>query len=162
MELDALDRRLILALAERPRAGMLELSRALGVARNTAQARLDRLVTAGVVIGFGPELDVNALGYQVTAFTTLEIAQGRAAFVTDHLRSIPEVAEVHRTTGGGDLLCRIVARSNDHLAELLDQILEVPGIVRTTTAIALDTPIASRSRQLLSAAGPRAEVAVAG
>ncbi|HVB05398.1 MAG TPA: Lrp/AsnC family transcriptional regulator [Acidimicrobiales bacterium] len=151
MELDDLDRRLLLALGARPRAGMLELSRSLGVARNTAQARLDRLTAAGVVTGFGPDLDLAALGYQVTAFTTLEISQGRSGDVLEHLRSIPEVAEVHRTTGAGDLLCRIVATSNDHLALLLDRILEVHGIARTTTAIALDTPLPSRSLQLLAA-----------
>jgi DNA-binding Lrp family transcriptional regulator len=150
VELDSLDRRLIGELGARPRAGLLELSRSLGVARNTVQARLDRLGAAGVVTGFGPDLDPAALGFTVTAFTTLEIAQGRAGDVAEHLRSIPNVAEVHRTTGAGDLLCRLLARSNDHLAELLDTILEVPGILRTTTAISLDTPVAPRVLQLVA------------
>src|SRR5690606_40319656 len=41
--IDALDARLIRALCETPRAGVMELARRLGVARGTVQARLDKL-----------------------------------------------------------------------------------------------------------------------
>ncbi|HZU73183.1 MAG TPA: Lrp/AsnC family transcriptional regulator [Acidimicrobiales bacterium] len=142
--LDRLDRRLIAALAERPRSGALELSRRLGIARNTVAARLERLLAAGVVSGFGPDIDLGRVGYHVAAFVSLEIAQGRGPDVTGHLASIPEVLEVHRTTGASDLLCRVAALSNTHLAEVLDRILEVPGINRTTTSLVLDTPVAPR------------------
>src|SRR6187549_3961135 len=71
---DALDRRLLVSLAEVTRPGVLELSRRLGVARGTVQARLDRLQARGVLVGFGPYVDLTALGYTVLAFTTLEIA----------------------------------------------------------------------------------------
>ena len=69
---------LIRLLDEEPRLGVMEASRRLGVARGTVQARLDRLQADGVVCGFGPQLDPTALGYPVTAFATLEIAQGAA------------------------------------------------------------------------------------
>ena len=142
--LDQLDRRLLKALRATPRAGPVELARHLAVARNTVQARLDKLVAQGVIAGFGPEVDLNRVGYAVSAFITLQIAQGRGHHVTDHLGSIPEVVEVHRTTGAGDLFCRVVATSNAHLALVLDRILEVQGIDRTTTALVLDTPVPAR------------------
>jgi DNA-binding Lrp family transcriptional regulator len=142
--LDELDRRLLSALAATPRMGVLELSRRLGVARNTAQARLDKLVNSGVIAGFGPDVDLTRVGYRVAAYVTLQIAQGRGRDVTEHLASIPQVVEVHRTTGGGDLLCRVVAADNAHLAEVLDRILEVRGIDRTTTALVLDSPVKAR------------------
>src|SRR5205807_600557 len=47
--IDDLDRRLIHAMADAPRTGMLELARRLRVARGTAQARLDKLLARGVV-----------------------------------------------------------------------------------------------------------------
>lgn len=142
--LDDVDRRLLALLEDTPRAAVLELARRLGVARNTVQARLDKLQSTGVVVGFGPDVDLARLGYRVSAFVNLQIAQGRGADVTEHLASLPQVVEVHRTTGGSDLLCRVVARSNVHLAEVLDRVLEVPGINRTTTAIVLDTPVPTR------------------
>ncbi|MGO9343147.1 MAG: Lrp/AsnC family transcriptional regulator [Acidimicrobiales bacterium] len=144
VRLDGLDRRLLKALAGSPRAGPVELARQLEVARNTVQARLDKLVAQGVIAGFGPEVDLARVGYAVSAFITLQIAQGRGRDVTDHLASIPQVVEAQRTTGAGDLFCRVVATSNAHLAAVLDRILEVPGIDRTTTALVLDTPIPLR------------------
>ena len=148
--MDDVDRRLVLALAASPRTSVLELSRVLGVARATVQARLDRLRASGVVTGFGPQLDLPALGYTVLAFTTLEIAQGRGPEVLGHLRTIAEVIEVHATTGSNDLLCRVVARSNEHLYRVLDHLAMTPGIVRTTSSLALANPIPHRVLQLLT------------
>jgi DNA-binding Lrp family transcriptional regulator len=142
--LDELDARLLRELDEAPRVGVLELSRRLGVARGTVQARLDRLVERGVIKSFAPTLDPVALGYGVTAFATLEIRQGQGQAVLAHLRSIPEVLEVHTTTGPGDMLCRVVARSNDDLQQVLDRVTQYPEIVRTSTVIALSNPVPHR------------------
>ncbi len=147
--LDPVDGRLIAALALFPRAGMMQLAREAGVARNTAQARLDRLLAAGVITGFGPEIDLRRLGYGVSAFVTIEIAQGRGPAVDEHLRAMPEVVEAYMTTGSADLLCRVVARDNDHLGHLIARILEVPGITRTTTSLILATRIAPRARDVV-------------
>jgi DNA-binding Lrp family transcriptional regulator len=133
---------------------MLELSRRAEVARGTAQAHVDRLIANGVIRSFGPHLDLRAMGYGVLAFTTIDIAQGRLGDVVDHLREIPEVLEAHATTGPDDLLCRVVARSNDHLQQVLNRILEVQGISRTTTVIALTEQIPYRLTPLVDAASP--------
>lgn len=149
--LDAVDERLLEALRLFPRAGMMQLAREVGVARNTAQAHLDRMMTAGVITGFGPDVDLRRLGYGVSAFVSLEIAQGRGPAVNDHLAAIPEVVEAYMTTGSADLLCRVVARDNDHLGQLISRIIEVPGINRTTTSLILATRIAPRSRRVVHA-----------
>ncbi|MDN5717934.1 MAG: Lrp/AsnC family transcriptional regulator, partial [Janibacter sp.] len=96
--IDELDARLIAVFSERPTIGVLGASRALGVARGTVQARLDRLQTTGVIRSFAPTVDPASLGYPVTALCTLEIRQrlGHQA-VVDHLLAIPEVLEIHST-----------------------------------------------------------------
>jgi DNA-binding Lrp family transcriptional regulator len=151
--IDELDARLIKGLADSPRAGIMELARQLGVARGTVQARLDKLQRRGVITGFGPDLHLAGLGYQVLAFTTLEIAQGRLTDVVEHLREIPEVLEAHATTGPGDLHCRVVARTNEHLQQVINRMLEVQGIARTTTQIALSEQIRYRVIPLAEQAG---------
>lgn len=156
---DGLDGRLITALAATPRIGILELARRLGVARGTVQARLDHLQGRGVITGFGPDLDLAALGYEVLAFTTLEIAQGRLSDVVDHLRDIPEVLEAHATSGAGDLHCRVVARTNADLQQVINRILEVQGIDRCTTVIALSDQIRYRVIPLVQKAAAVGEAA---
>ena len=102
MRLDRLDARLLALLAQEPRMGVMEASRRLGVARGTVQARIDRLERTGVVRGWGPDLDLDAMGYPVTAFVTLEIRQGGGHDpVEQHLALIPEVLEAHTVTGPG-------------------------------------------------------------
>jgi DNA-binding Lrp family transcriptional regulator len=150
--IDRLDARLVRLLAEEPRIGVLECSRRLGVARGTVQARLDRLRARGVVRGFGPDLDPAALGYPVTAFATLEISQGQGQDVRVHLASVPEVLELHTITGRGDMLCRIVARSNADLQRVIDRVVGLEGIVRAATAIALENPVPYRVLPLVEEA----------
>jgi len=135
------DQLLIGELSRSTRPNVLELSRRLGLARNTVQARIDRLQRAGGIVGYAPLVDLPSLGYNVLAFTTLEIAQGMEQTVITGLGNIAEVLETHKITGPGDLLCRIVARSNDHLHDVLEQVLSLGGIARTTTALALASPI---------------------
>jgi DNA-binding Lrp family transcriptional regulator len=150
---DVLDARLIALLAAEPRIGVLECSRRLRVARGTVQARLDKLAERGVIRGYGPEIAPRALGYGVTAFVTLEIRQrfGHDP-VAAHLADIPEVLEAHTITGSGDLLCRIVARSNTDLQRVIDLVVSYEGIVRASTIIALAEQIPYRTLPLVRAA----------
>ncbi len=161
MTVDELDAALIELLAEAPRMGVLECSRRLGVARGTVQARLDRLQLRGVIRSLGPEIDPAAVGYTVMAFLTLEIRQARGHDpVAEGLSQIPEVLEAHTITGPGDVLCRVVGRSNQDLQRVIDAVVAVDGVVRTSTVIALDTPIPTRLLPLVrqaaaGQAGPR-------
>lgn len=153
---DELDVRLLSLLADEPRIGVLESSRRLGVARGTVQARLDKLVARGVISSFAPQIEPSALGFGVTSFTTLEIRQGRGDAVVDHLRRVPEVLEVHKTTGPGDLLCRIVARDNGDLQRVIDEVVGDRDIVRASTVISLATPVAYRVLPLVTGAAAAA------
>jgi DNA-binding Lrp family transcriptional regulator len=151
VQFDRLDGRLVALLAEQPRIGVLECARRLGVARGTVQARLDRLQRDGVIRGFGPDVDPAALGYEVTAFVTLEIRQGSGhQAVAMHLARIPEVLELHTVTGQGDLLCRIVARSNADLQRVIDEVVADEDIRRASTLIALSAPIPYRVLPLVA------------
>ena len=79
------------------------------------------------------------IGFGVAAFVTLEITQGQDHAVVEHLATVPEVLEVHAVTGPGDLLCRVVGRSNAHLDEVIQEMLAAPGVGRTVTQLVLNT-----------------------
>ena len=150
---DRLDAALIELLAAEPRVGVLEASRRLRVARGTVQARLERLQERGVITGYGPEVDPAALGYEVTAFITLEIRQaGGHDPVAERLAAIPEVLEAHTITGAGDMLCRVVARSNADLQRVIDAIVSAEGVVRAATVISLATQVPYRILPLIRTA----------
>jgi DNA-binding Lrp family transcriptional regulator len=157
---DALDGRIMMLFAAEPRIGVLSAARRLGVARGTVQARLDRLEAAGVITDWAPAVDPEALGFPVSAFATLEIAQGAGAGgrghepVAAHLTTIPEVLEAHTITGGADMMVRLVARSNADLQRVIDQVVSHPLVSRASTVIVLATEIAPRVMPLVASLAP--------
>ncbi len=149
---DSLDSRLIRYLRENPRVGLLEVARQLQVARGTVQARLARLEASGVVTGHGPEIDPQALGYSITAFVLIELAQGRLAEAVEVMEAVPEVLEADGVSGPQDLICRVVARDTEHLQQLVNQLLSTPAIQRCTSYIVLSRQVPPRTGPLVAAA----------
>ena len=150
--IDGLDARLIRAMCDTPRAGVMELARQLGVARGTVQARLDKLQQRGIICGFDPDLDLRAMGYEVLAFVSLEIAQGRLDDVCSHLREIPEVLEIHSVTGPGDLLAGWSPTPTTTCSTSSGGCSRCTGISRTTTQIALTEQLHHRVLPLVELA----------
>ena len=156
--IDVLDARLIALFTQQPTVGVLGASRQLGVARGTVQARLDRLQDRGIIASMGPQIDPTALGYPVTAFCTLEINQRQGhGPVVGHLQAIPEVLEIHSTTGRGDLIVRVVARDNSDLGRVIDEIIDDVHVNRASTSIALVTHMHLRTGPLVRKAAERSE-----
>jgi DNA-binding Lrp family transcriptional regulator len=155
MTIDMLDARLVATLREYPRVGLLEVARRLSVARGTVQARLAKLEASGVITGYGPEIDTVALGYPISAFVEIELAQGRLAEAVAAIEAVPEVLEVDAVTGPHDLICRVVARDTEHLGELVNELLGTPAIRRCTSYIVLSRHVPPRTGPLVAAAGER-------
>jgi DNA-binding Lrp family transcriptional regulator len=149
---DQLDAALLELFAAEPRVGVLEASRRLGVARGTVQARLDRLANRGIVRGWGPDVDPAALGYRVSAFITLEISQRGHRAIEAALAMIPEVLEAHTITGAGDMLVRVVARTNADLQRVVDDVLVIKGVDRSNMVIALANGVPFRTQPLVEQA----------
>ena len=152
-KIDELDSRLIAELRAHPRLGLLEISRRLGVARGTVQARLAKLEQRGVVTGYGPEVDPHELGHSIEAFVMLELAQGRLAEAVETLEATPEVLESDAVSGPQDLICRIATRDTEHLQEIVNRLLASDAIRRSTSYIVLSRPIRPRVQPLVDAVG---------
>jgi DNA-binding Lrp family transcriptional regulator len=149
-QLERSDRELIVAMRQSgARPSVSELSRSLVLARGTVQARIERLESRGVVIGYGPEIDSSAAGLGVRAFTTLSIAQGEHEAAITGLTRIPEVVEVNTVTGDGDLVLFIVATSIDHLHDVIQRVAAVPEVSHTSTQLVLATPLKRSVADLL-------------
>jgi len=151
--LDGLDARLLLMLRAHPRVSVVEVARRLGVARGTVQSRMEKLAARGVITDFGPAIEPARMGYPVLAFVALEIVQGRLEEAIAGLERVPEVLEVHGVTGDRDLLCRVVARDNTHLQDVINAMLHTGAVRRSTSAISMTRQIPYRIEPLISAAG---------
>src|SRR4051812_44566720 len=151
-DVDATDARLLLALNEDPRASVMALSQRLGLARNTVQARLARLESGGVLAGFERRVPPEALRYPPRAHVTVQVVQRSLAEVADGLAHIPEVLEVIGLSGVVDLLVEVAATDADDLWRITEQVLAIPGVQRTDTALALRRFVDHRMTPLLERA----------
>jgi DNA-binding Lrp family transcriptional regulator len=152
LSIDRLDAQLIAALRRDPRVGLLEIARQLGVARGTVQARLAKLEARGVITGHGPEVDPIAMGYAISAFILIELAQGELAAAVRVMESIPELLEADAISGPQDLICRVVARDTEHLQEIVNELTATPAIRRCTSYIVLTRQVPPRTMPLIEAA----------
>lgn len=151
-EIDELDGRLIEAMREQPRVGLLEISRRLQVARGTVQARLRKLEERGVVTGFGPEVEPGAMGYPILAFMLMDLAQGRLEEAVAALAAVPEVIEADAISGPHDVIARVVARDTEHLQEIVNTLVGSAAIERSTSYIVLTRQVPPRVSPLVKAA----------
>ena len=149
---DPLDARILLALDDDPDATILSLARSLGIARNTVHARIRRMTAAGVIAGFGRRVEPGALGYDLVAFVSIAVSQSTADRATVGLEALPEVVEMHATTGEADLLVRVVARDTQDLHRITAAMLGIEGVQRTNTTISLVEAMPMRTRGLLERA----------
>ncbi|MEU0462924.1 Lrp/AsnC family transcriptional regulator [Amycolatopsis sp. NPDC006131] len=146
---EPLDLAVLRLIAEEPRAGVREYARRLGVARATVQSRVDKLQRLGVLISWRPQFDPAAMGYSGLAYVRLQLAQGKLERTLDGLSRIPEVIEANAVAGDADLLCRVVARDNAGLEEVLQQIIAVDGVERTSTEVVLSRRLMPRISPLI-------------
>jgi DNA-binding Lrp family transcriptional regulator len=148
--IDFLDLRLVDELRSDPRIGVLEISRRLGVARATVQARLDKLIRAGV-LDLSPTLHPGAFGFPVMALVSVQLQQVFSGEAADRaLARIPEVIEIHSSTGDADLIVKVVARSNRDLQRVLGEMLNVEQVIRTSSSIALLTHLETTAYPLFA------------
>ncbi len=147
--LDSTDTRLLLAMAKDPRRTVVALATALGISRNTVQARLTQLEKKSVFLSFERRISPAALGYPLMAFVHVHVQQQRLAEITAQLAGIPEVVEAHGLTGDADILLRVVAEDAEDLFRVNKAILAVPGVERCDTNLAMGELIPFRVSPLL-------------
>ncbi len=135
---DDLDRRLLAILRQDGRAPVSKLADALKVARATVQARLDRLVESGAILGFTVRArrdDEDG----VRAVMMIEVAGKSTSAIIGRLRGLPELHALHTTNGTWDLVAEIRAANLREFDRVLHDVRAIDGILNSETSILLSS-----------------------
>ena len=135
--MDPLDQRLIALLRADGRASMSQVAAALHVSRGTAQNRLDRLIQAGVILGFTVRVRQDIDERLIRALMTLQLAGKTTTAVIARLRGLPEIRTLHTTNGTWDLIAEIAVDTLPDLDRVLGTIRAIDGIRSSETSILL-------------------------
>jgi Lrp/AsnC family transcriptional regulator for asnA, asnC and gidA len=142
-EIDSIDKSILELLRADSRTPYLEIARELGVSGGTVHQRMAKLKEAGIVTGAKLDLDYQALGYDVSALVGIRLARaGTSGTVTDQLKTMPEIVEIHYTTGTYSLLIKVVLRNMTELhAFLSGKLQSFQDIQSTETFVILETSL---------------------
>ncbi|RFZ92519.1 winged helix-turn-helix transcriptional regulator [Mucilaginibacter conchicola] len=143
LEIDNLDIQILSILMKNATTPYTEIAKELIVSGGTIHVRMKKLEEMGVIKGASLEVNPQKLGYDVTAFLGIFLEKGsQYNDAVAQLRKIPEIVELHYTTGSWSIFAKIVCHDTNHLREVLnEQIQSVSGIQRTETFISLEESI---------------------
>ncbi len=133
------DTALITLLRRDGRMSVSALSAALGISRATIKARLDRLIETGVIERFTVETSAGHDDSLVRAIMMIQLAGGMSRNVIRAIRDMPQVARLHSTNGGWDLVAELECASLRDFDQALRAIREVHGVQNSESCILLDT-----------------------
>lgn len=136
---DELDRRMIDILRGDGRAPVSKMADILGVSRGTVQARLERLLASGAVLGFTVRVrqdnDVGA----IRAVMMIEVAGKSTTAIIRRLRGMAELHSLHTTNGSWDLVAEIRATSLQDFDRVLREVRAIDGILNSETSLLLSS-----------------------
>ncbi|MCT2088236.1 Lrp/AsnC family transcriptional regulator [Micrococcus terreus] len=135
--LDTTALRILAALAADPDATTVALATRLNLSRNTVQARLAALDRDGAVLSFERRISLHSLGHPLTAFVQVHVRQQHLGQIIQEIATIPEVVEAHGLTGSADVLARVAARDAEDLFRIHTRILDIEGVERADTSLAM-------------------------
>lgn len=113
------------------------LAAVLKVSRTTAQARLDRLLESGTVLGF--TIRARQANDQVRAVMMIEIEGRSTTAIIKRLRGFPELSSLHTTNGGWDLVAEITAASLGDFDRILREVRQIEGVLNSETSLLLSS-----------------------
>lgn len=131
------DHQLISLLKQNGRIPISDLARQLGIARTTAQKRLNQLETGGVIQGYTVKLSDDNLTGLFQAYINLVVEPHAAAGVSLALEKIQQVEALFTVSGKIDFVAIVRVRSPAALDTILDRICALPGVRDTRSALVL-------------------------
>ncbi|MEY2636081.1 MAG: Lrp/AsnC ligand binding domain-containing protein [Aquirufa sp.] len=139
-ELDPLDYKILEILVKDANLPYTEIGTRLDVSGGTVHVRMKKMESMGIVKGAQLLIDYSKIGWDITAFLGIYLDKSSLyEDVAKQLEQIPEVVNIHYTTGIYSIFAKIICRDTQHLREVLhDKIQRVTGIQRTETFISLE------------------------
>lgn len=139
-ELDNVDLRILELLMQDAKRPYTEVAKKVNVSQGTVHVRMAKMEEAGIIDKTSLRINYANLGYDITAFIGIYLEKSALyEKVLAKLKDIPEIVNIHYTTGNYSMFVKIHCRDTNHLKEVLhDKMQQVEGIERTETMISLE------------------------
>lgn len=134
INLDKKDRQILSLLNQDARQSIADISRELGVQRDTVYNRIDRMERKGLISRYRPIIQPEVLGYDLFAIVMLQITptpSEQLSSFTEQLVALPHVTHANKTAGSYDYVLYTAHQTMEQFNSTLDQIKSIqPGLVQ--------------------------------
>jgi DNA-binding Lrp family transcriptional regulator len=138
MTYENLDRKLINELLGDGRASLRSLAEELDVSVTTVSNHLSDLEEQGIIQGYTPKIDYDAVGYDVTAILQLKVEGDALVDVTQRLTEHPQMVSVYEITGDHDIIAIGKFHDTDDMNDSIKELLTEPDIKESNTSVVLN------------------------
>ncbi|NHN60366.1 MULTISPECIES: HTH-type transcriptional regulator Lrp [Halorussus] len=138
MTYENLDAKLVNELLGDGRASLRSLAEDLDVSVTTVSNHLKDLESEGIIEGYTPKLDYDALGYDVTAIIQLKVEGNALPDVTETLRNHDQMISVYEVTGDYDIIAVGKFTDTDGMNRGIKSLLTDPDIKESNTSVVLN------------------------
>ena len=138
MTYENLDQKLINELLGDGRASLRSLAEDLDVSVTTVSNHLSSLEEQGIIDGYTPKIDYDALGYDVTAILQLKVEGHALVEVTERLTEHRQMVSVYETTGDHDIIAIGKFHDTDNMNDTIKELLTEPEIKESNTSVVLN------------------------
>jgi DNA-binding Lrp family transcriptional regulator len=139
MTYENFDRKLVNALLGDGRASLRSLGEDLDVSVTTVSNHLSDLEDEGIINGYTPKVDYDALGYDVTAIIQLKVEGSSLPDVTESLKEHKQMISVYEVTGDYDIIAVGKFTDTDGMNAQIKELLTDPEINESNTSVVLNT-----------------------
>jgi Lrp/AsnC family leucine-responsive transcriptional regulator len=138
-DVDALDRRILIALQRDGSLTNARLADVVGLSQSAMSERVRRLEAEGEITGYRALLRPESLGIGLQAFVAAELVRHETGCIEGFERGIvvlPEVRACYHVAGRFDYLLHVAVRDLEHLGQLIkDDIAAIPGVDKVETML---------------------------
>ncbi len=139
MTYENLDAKLVNSLLGDGRASLRSLAEELDVSVTTVSNHLSDLEEQGVIEGYTPRVDYDAVGYDVTAVIQLQVEGNALPDITETLRDHRQMISVYEVTGDYDVIAIGKFKDTDGMNDQIKQLLTDPDIKASNTSVVLNS-----------------------
>ncbi len=112
-KIDDFDMKILSAMQSNASLSQRDLADKVGMSQNACWRRLQRLHTSGLIRGTHSEIDLKALGLDLTVFVMIRTRHHSKEWIDGfraHVERLPEVIDFYRIGGDWDYLIKVVTR----------------------------------------------------
>ena len=136
---DGIDLQIIKELSNNARTSFMRIAKKLKLSESAIRKRVKKLENNNIIKSYSLIVDQAKIGYDNIALVGVDVEAEKYLYVGKKLRELDGIKYAASTTGDHMFMLEIIAKDNEHLTRICDNVKSINGVTRICPAIIKDT-----------------------